>query len=38
MTGDALAIMEDFAPASWQRAADLILAACGSYPHDLALR
>ena len=28
----ALAIKEDFASASWQRAADLILAACGCYP------
>jgi AcrR family transcriptional regulator len=28
----ALAIKEDFEPASWQRAADLILAACGTYP------
>ena len=31
-TAAALAIKEDFEPASWQRAADLILAACGSYP------
>jgi uncharacterized RmlC-like cupin family protein/AcrR family transcriptional regulator len=29
----ALAIKEDFDSASWQRAADLILAACGTYPH-----
>jgi AcrR family transcriptional regulator len=32
----ALAIKEDFESASWQRAADLILAACGTYPPHLA--
>jgi AcrR family transcriptional regulator len=32
-TAAALAIKEDFESASWQRAADLILAACGTCPH-----
>jgi AcrR family transcriptional regulator len=32
----ALAIKEDFESSSWQRAADLILAACGTYQPHLA--
>jgi hypothetical protein len=32
----ALAIKEDFESAAWQRAADLILAACGTYSPHLA--
>jgi hypothetical protein len=31
----ALTSREDFTEASWRRAADLVLAACGSYPPDL---
>jgi hypothetical protein len=31
----ALTARQDFTEASWRRAADLVLAACGTYPPDL---